>query len=437
MISNPGIGRGARRQQPLFGLEAKAQALVGWEKSVFPDDLLKIRAAVETAKENGAFYAEFRVRHPDKTVHWLAGRGQLVDGAQSGRLLRGGLYDISDRKALEARLLALNETLEARVAEVREEARALEVLNRTGTAVAAEHDLEKLVQTVTDAGVELSHAAFGAFFYNVIRDDGEAYTLYTLSGAPREAFEKFPMPRNTAIFEPTFRGRGPVRSDDILADRRYGKSAPYHGMPKGHLPVRSYLAVPVTSRSGEVLGGLFFGHSQPSVFTERAERIVTALAAQAAVAIDNARLYQTSQREIAARTRAEQELQQLNQSLEERANQRARELAASLTRLEDTERRFRLLVESVTDYAIFMLDPGGHVINWNPGAARIKGYAPHEIIGRHFSTFYTPEDKAAEIPQRALRAARETGKFEAEGWRVRKDGSRFWASVVINAIKAT
>jgi len=419
----------------LLGLDAKSEALVNWEKSVFPDDLLKIRAAAQTAKESGIFYAEFRVRHPDKTVHWLAGRGELVDGAHSRRLLRGGLYDISDRKALEARLLALNETLEARVAEVREEARTLEVLNRTGIVVAAEHDLEKLVQTVTDAGVELSHAAFGAFFYNVIRDDGEAYTLYTLSGAPLEAFAQFPMPRNTAIFEPTFRGRGPVRSDDILADRRYGKSAPYHGMPKGHLPVRSYLAVPVRSRSGEVLGGLFFGHSQPGVFTERAERIVTALAAQAAVAIDNARLYQSNQREIAARTLAEQELQQLNQSLEERANQRARELAASLTRLEDTERRFRLLVESVTDYAIYMLDPDGHVINWNPGAARAKGYAPHEIIGRHFSTFYTPEDKAAEIPQRALRIAIETGKFEAEGWRVRKDGSRFWASAILNAIK--
>ena len=420
----------------LFGLEVNS-ALAGWQNSVFPDDLLKVRAAVAAAKESGDFYAEFRVRHPDKSVRWLAGKGQRVGRDTSDHVLRGGLYDISDRKALEARLLALNETLEARVAEVREEARALEVLNRTGVAVAAEHDLEKLVQMVTDAGVELSHAEFGAFFYNVVRDDGEAYTLYTLSGAPREAFEKFPMPRNTAIFEPTFRGRGPVRAFDILADARYGKSAPYHGMPKGHLPVRSYLAVPVASRSGEVLGGLFFGHPQPGVFTERAERIVTALAAQAAVAIDNARLYQTSQREIAARTRAEQELQQLNQSLEERANVRARELAASLTQLEETERRFRLLVESVTDYAIYMLDPGGHVINWNPGAARAKGYAPDEIIGRHFSTFYTPEDLAAEIPQRALRAATETGKFEAEGWRVRKDGTRFWASVVINAIKGT
>ena len=84
---------------------------------------------------------------------------------------------------------------------------------------------------VTDAGVELSHAEFGAFFYNVMREGGEAYTLYTLSGAPRSAFEKFPMPRNTAIFEPTFRGHGPVRSDDILSDARYGKSVPITACP--------------------------------------------------------------------------------------------------------------------------------------------------------------------------------------------------------------
>ena len=160
----------------------------------------------------------------------------------SQQLLRGAIYEITARKALEVRLLALNETLEARVAELRQEARYLEILNDTGVAVAAERDLTALVQTVTDAGVQLTHAEFGAFFYNVMREDGEAYTLYTLSGVPREAFAKFPMPRNTAIFEPTFRGRGPVRSDDILADPRYGKNAPHKGMPEGHLPVRSYLA---------------------------------------------------------------------------------------------------------------------------------------------------------------------------------------------------
>ena len=89
----------------------------------------------------------------------------------------------------------------------------------------------------------------------VVQVSGESYTLYTLSGASREAFAKFPMPRNTEVFEPTFRGKGPVRSPDILADPRYGKSEPYKGMPPGHLPVRSYLAVPVMSRGGEVLGG--------------------------------------------------------------------------------------------------------------------------------------------------------------------------------------
>ena len=101
----------------------------------------------------------------------------------------------------------------------------------------------------------------------------------------------------------------------------------------------------------------------------------------------------------------------------------------------ESERRFRILIQGVTDYAIFMLDPEGRVTNWNAGAQRIKGYAPDEIIGEHFSRFYTPEDLDAGIPQRALDTAREQGRWEAEGWRVRKDGTRFWASVVLDAIR--
>jgi GAF domain-containing protein len=118
------------------------------------------------------------------------------------------------------------------------------------------------VQIVTDAGVELSGAEFGAFFYNVIDGAGESYMLYTLSGAPIEAFSKFPTPRNTEVFAPTFSGASIVRSDDITKDPRYGKNEPRRGMPEGHLPVRSYLAVTVISRTGEVLGGLFFGHAK-------------------------------------------------------------------------------------------------------------------------------------------------------------------------------
>ncbi|WP_346364410.1 PAS domain S-box protein [Bosea sp. (in: a-proteobacteria)] len=99
-----------------------------------------------------------------------------------------------------------------------------------------------------------------------------------------------------------------------------------------------------------------------------------------------------------------------------------------------TAERYRLLVESVTDYAIYMLDPQGTVISWNPGARRFKGYEDHEIIGQSFSRFYTEEDRAAGLPERALRMAAEEGRFEKEGWRVRKDGTRFWAHVVIDPI---
>ncbi len=101
----------------------------------------------------------------------------------------------------------------------------------------------------------------------------------------------------------------------------------------------------------------------------------------------------------------------------------------------ESERRFRLLVQGVVDYAIFMLEPDGTIANWNSGARRIKGYEDSEIVGRHFSEFYTPEDRANGVPARALREAELTGRFEAEGWRVRKNGTRFWASVVIDAIR--
>src|SRR5919199_3570605 len=201
----------------------------------------------------------------------------VVDGKITGAVLV--VRDITERKRVEKAL--------------REQTETLEKVNRIGRLLASELDLQRLVQAVTDEATELTGARFGAFFYNLVDDRGESYTLYTISGVPREAFSKFPMPRNTEVFGPTFKGEGVVRAHDIREDPRYGNNPPYDGMPKGHLPVVSYLAVPVISRSGEVLGGLFFGHSEAGVFGEREEQIVVGLAAQAAVAIDNARLFES------------------------------------------------------------------------------------------------------------------------------------------------
>ena len=189
--------------------------------------------------------------------------------------------DITERMRLRA-AAAEQAQITAKIAEV-------------GAAVASTLERDVIVQKVTDTATELTRAEFGAFFYNVVDLSGDAFMLYTLSGAPKEAFANFPHPRATAVFGPTFRGEGPVRLDDVTADPRYGKSAPYFGMPSGHLPVRSYLAVPVKGVTGGVLGGLFFGHSQVGVFTEQHERLAEGIAAWASVALENARLYVEAQ----------------------------------------------------------------------------------------------------------------------------------------------
>ena len=182
-----------------------------------------------------------------------------------------------------------------RVRLLQESVSLTQTLNEVGAIVASELDRSRVVQAVTDAATDLTTAEFGAFFYNVLNDAGESYTLYTISGVPREAFSKFPMPRNTAVFDPTFKGTGVVRSDDITRDPRYGHNAPHYGMPKGHLPVRSYLAVPVRGRTGQVIGGLFFGHSSVGRFTDHHERLAGGIASWAAVALENASLYTSVQ----------------------------------------------------------------------------------------------------------------------------------------------
>jgi signal transduction histidine kinase len=247
-------------------------------------------------------------------AHADQGRELAVQVQEQAAELQEQLAEAQEMgEELESTNQALLEAQQRAEAALSEEAAIVETLHRVGTSLAAELDLQKIVQIATDETTRITGAQFGAFFYNVLNEAGESYTLYTLSGVPREAFSRFPMPRNTAVFAPTFHGEGVIRSDDITADPRYGHSAPYHGMPKGHLPVRSYLAVPVLSRTGEVLGGLFYGHAQVGVFTERSERIASGVAGWAGLAIDNARLHE---RESRARQASERGAERLRRLLE-------------------------------------------------------------------------------------------------------------------------
>ncbi|MEA3084633.1 MAG: hypothetical protein QOC89_2330 [Paraburkholderia sp.] len=295
---------------------------------------------------------------------------------------------------------------------LREESRTLEILNRVGSTVAAELDLNRAVQIVTDAATELTGAAFGSFFYNVLDQAGGSYMLYTLSGVPKEAFEKFPMPRNTAVFAPTFNGEGIVRVDDITKDPRYGHNVPHRGMPEGHLKVCSYLAVPVQSRSGEVVGGLFFGHPEPGVFTERAERIVAGIAAQAAIAIDNARLYSAAQTEIAERTKAQSALHDLNETLERRV----------IETVADRDRLWEL-----SEDLLVVADIEGRLQRVSPSWSSALGHNAQWLKSRSYFDLVHPDD--IETVRTHLAELRRTGvpvRYENRFKRI--DGSWRWVA---------
>ncbi|WP_420126662.1 ATP-binding protein [Longimicrobium sp.] len=380
----------------------------GWLAAIHPDDRPATLLAWDTARQRrGTYRTEYRLRLADGTYRWYQARGVPLPGTD-GAIYEwaGTLHDVHARRQVEAERDALVQGLERQRAEaeahllaaselaaqlqgqaaeaehqmaemqamaeeleatnqqlaaahaaaeaaLEDEARLVETLHRIGVSLTSETELSRIVQAATDEATTLTGAQFGAFFYNVLNDAGESYMLYTLSGVPREAFEGFPMPRNTAVFSPTFHGEGVVRSGDILKDPRYGHTAPYHGMPRGHLPVRSYLAVPVVGHTGEVLGGLFFGHAEPDMFTERAERLAVGIAGWASVSIENARLHDAERRARAAAERAAER----GQRLLEVAGRMARALSPAQVAEVAVEHGMRAIGADAG--AMALLDPAG------------------------------------------------------------------------------
>jgi PAS domain S-box-containing protein len=314
-----------RAQREFWGVEEKDLAAFNWLATVHPEDMVALEPFQRAMVDQNGFSVELRLRRRDRAYRTVVTNARPRIGPRGEFVgMIGVNVDVTMERETEAA--------------IRAETRKLQVLNRSAAEVASQLEVDKVVQIVTDACTELVGAEFGSFFYNVINEKGEYYMLYALSGVRREAFANFPMPRNTRVFAPTFTGEGVVRSDDITKDTRYGKNDPHFGMPKGHLPVCSYLAVPVISRNGEVIGGLFFGHSKPGRFVEEHEELLVGIAGQAATAIDNARLYQAAEREIKERRRAEEALQALNATLEERVVEEVLERAKAEEQLRQVQK---------------------------------------------------------------------------------------------------
>ncbi|MDB5020634.1 MAG: multi-sensor signal transduction histidine kinase [Pedobacter sp.] len=185
----------------------------------------------------------------------------------------------------------ISEQIEAQRA-IKQNSQNLELLNSIGKVILENLDVKSLLQQVTDATTKITGAAFGAFFYNTTDLNGEPFTLYTLSGAARSSFDGFNLPAKTNIFKQTFSDSKVIRLDDVTKDPDYWQFGPQFGMPKAHLKIVSYLAVPIVSTAGQVIGALIFGHPSVGVFKAEHEDIIGSIAAQAAIALENSKLFE-------------------------------------------------------------------------------------------------------------------------------------------------
>ena len=297
----------------------------------------------------------------------------------------GGIVtDITERKKVEAKSLALQDELATELS-------AMTRLHEFSTRLLASTELQRILEDVLSATISLQSADFG----NVQLYNPETHTLEIIAqqGFRQDFLDYF----NSVHEDSAACGRALQRLERvIIEDVQTDPGFEPHRQIAASAGFRAVQSTPLFCRSGEPLGMISTHFRQPHRPSERDLRLTDLYARQAA--------------EMIERRRAEEALRK-------------------------SEERFRLSIEGIKDYAIIILDPDGRVIGWNTGAERINGYRSQEILGQHFSRFYEPGDIQTREPERGLRVAVAAGRFEAEGWRIRKDGSRFWANVVVTTLK--
>ncbi|HEY3057538.1 MAG TPA: ATP-binding protein [Chloroflexota bacterium] len=288
-------------------------------ESSLRERLLQQALATTAVMAAAAILIAYLTRRLLRPLRTLVGTASAVARGERARV--GPMGGDSDVLELAAAMDEMSRAVAAREDALRDETRLVETLRSVGETLAAELDLARLVQAATDAATEVTGAEFGAFFYNHVDEHGEPSTLHARSGTPPDGFGELP----------TSPG----------------------GMPDGHLSVRSYLAVPVVSRSGAVLGGLSFGHSRAGVFSPRSERLATGVAAQAAIALDNAQLYREAQDAVSARDQflsiASHELRTPLAAIKATAQAALRAGTRGMLDQERAERSFRTIA-STTDH---------------------------------------------------------------------------------------
>lgn len=267
-----------------------AQRIFGYTETEVIGKPVSILIPTERLKEEDNILGQ--IRQGNKVKHFETIRMTKIGKLIPISLTVSPVKDVSGNIIGASKIARdITEQVEAQ-ASIKRNAQNLELLNSIGKVILEQLEVKEVLQQVTDVTTQITGASFGAFFYNTYDDNGEAFMLYTLSGASSAQFASLGMPRHTALFKPTFSNSEVIRVDDVTMDSRYGKNMPLFGMPSGHLDVKSYLAVPVVSANGEVIGGLLFGHPEVGQFRAEHEDLVESIASQAAIALENSRLFE-------------------------------------------------------------------------------------------------------------------------------------------------